>query len=118
MMIEVMVSQRGYRMVYYGVINFISSILFFYPSYNFNNNTLDKINGIIFFIIIFVYLVDTICNYPLIVYTIKHWSSTNYGMGKMSIFKQIFFWGFRFNYIIIISYIIILLACYILIKLY
>ncbi len=72
MMIEVMVSQRGYRMVYYGVINFISSILFFYPSYNFNNNTLDKINGIIFFIIIFVYLVETICNYPLIVYTIKH----------------------------------------------
>ena len=118
MMIEVMMSQRGYRMVYYGIINLISTILFLYPSFNGNDNTLDKSsNGAIFFIIILVYLFEAIYFYPLIIYTIKYWRSIDYGMGDMSVLHQIFFWRLKFNYIMIISYITILISCLIFIKL-
>ena len=122
MMIEVMELQRGYRMVYYGVINIISSFIFlgsYYFEYNnFKQNlsgknaiveifNKEKINVITIGIILLVYLIESLYLKKLISMILKNWFSINYGMGEMSQSQQIFFWGFKCNFIIIISYSII-----------
>ena len=128
MMIEVMVSQRGYRMVYYGIITLISSMIFLSSSYyiyiyKYNdfkqcflgniNVTIELLNKernsiIIFGIIIFDYLIESLYLNNLILNTFKNWFYIDYGMSQRSICNQIFFFKItKCNYIIIISYSII-----------
>ena len=122
MMIEVMEMQRGYRMVYYGIINIISSIIFlgsYYFEYNkFKQNLSgnyaineifdkEKINVIIIGIILLANLIESLYLKQLISMILKNWFSIDYGMEERSKCKQIFFWKFKCNFIMIISYSII-----------
>ena len=88
MMIEVMEMQRGYRMVYYGITNIISSIIFlgsYYFEYNYFKQNLsgkkaideifnkEKINVIIIGIILLVYLIESLYLKQLISMILKNW---------------------------------------------
>jgi len=119
MMIEVMEMQRGYRMVYYGVIHIISSFIFlcsYYFEYNYFKHNLsgkyaigeifnkEKVNAIIIGIILLVYLIESLYLKELISMILKNWFNIDYGMGERTKAEQIFFWRFKCNFIIIISY--------------
>lgn len=128
MMIEVMVYQRGYRIVYYLIITSLSSLLFLFSSYfeyyNIKLCLFDNINAInalfnkeiisafIIGIILVVYLFESFYLGNLIYAVIKNWSKINYGMGDMTILEQIFFWRNKdsFNYIMKITYPIIFIG--------
>lgn len=124
MMIEVMECQRGYRLVYYGIITLFSSFIFMISTYfEYNNfkiclserySNLDIVYNketnsfILIGIIIVVYLAEVFYLKKLVFYILKSWNHIDYGMGEMSLKEQIFFWRIKPNYIMLISYSIII----------
>jgi hypothetical protein len=127
MNIEVMVYQRGYRIVYYSIITILSSLLFLSSLYfEYNNIKLcfieiqnvsainflfkkEMISIAIIGIILMAYLFESFYLKNLIFDIIKSWNYIDYGKGKMTIWQQIFFWRIKshFNYIMKIAYAII-----------
>ena len=108
MKIEVMIYQRGYRIVYYLIITILSSLLFIFSSYfEYNNikhclyenssdiNALfnkEKISAFIIGIILAVYLFESFYLRDLFFAIIKSWNHIDYDMGiNNNIWKQIFF---------------------------
>ena len=129
MKIEVMIYQRGYRIVYYLIITILSSLLFFFSSYfEYNNikhclyenssdiNALfnkEKISAFIIGIILAVYLFESFYLRDLFFAIIKSWNHIDYDMGiNNNIWKQIFFFRIKnnFNYIMKICYSIIFIG--------
>ncbi len=128
MKIEVMIYQRGYRIVYYLIITILSSLLFLFSSYfEYNNIKLclykyssdinvlfnkEKISAFFVGIILVVYLFESFYLRDLFVSIIKSWSYIDYDMGINSIWKQIFFFRIKnnFNYIMKIDYSIIFIG--------
>ena len=127
MNIEVMVYQRGYRIVYYSIITILSSLLFLSSLYfEYNNIKLcfieiqnvsainflfkkEMISIAIIGIILMAYLFESFYLKNLIFDIIKSWNYIDYGMDEMTIWQQIFFWRIKshLNYIMIITYVII-----------
>ena len=129
MKIEVMIYQRGYRIVYYLIITILSSLLFLLSTYYEYNNiklclyenssdinvlfTKEKISAFIIGIILVVYLFETFYFRDLVFAIIKSWSHIDYDMGiNNNIWKQIFFFRIKnnFNYIMKIAYSIIFIG--------
>ena len=129
MKIEVMIYQRGYRIVYYLIITTLSSLLFLLSTYYEHNNiklclhenssdinvlfTKEKISAFIIGIILVVYLFETFYFRDLVFAIIKSWSYIDYDMGiNNNIWKQIFFFRIKnnFNYIMKIAYSIIFIG--------
>ena len=120
MKIEVMIYQRSYRMVYYGIAIIISSVVFLVSTYfeynklkqclHGNNISTEELynhekNSIYLIGVILIdYLLEAFYLRYLIFDIIKYWSSIDYGMGKMTIWSQIFFFRFKINYIMKYSY--------------
>ena len=61
-------------------------------------------------VILIDYLLEAFYLRYLIFDIIKYWSSIDYGMGKMTIWSQIFFFRFKINYIMKYSYSAIVLS--------
>ena len=116
---EIMSYQRGYRIVHYGIIILTSSILFLlgsileYKNYknclNGKNNAINLIykyekNSLIFLgIILVIYCIEFYYYKRLVYIVIKNWNSINYNLGKMSIWRQLFFF-IKINFIQILSF--------------
>ena len=126
MKIEVMLYQRSYRMVYYGIATIISSLIFLvsiYFEYNkfkqcLSDNNIsteelynyEKSSIYLICCIIIDYLVEALYLRDFIINIIKDWSYIDYGMGNLTIWNQIFFFGIKFNYIMKYSYSAIVVA--------
>ena len=129
MKIEVMIYQRGYRIVYYLIITILSSLLFLFSSYfEYNNIKLclykyssdinvlfnkEKISAFFVGIILVVYLFESFYLRDLFFAIIKRWNHIDYDMGiNNNIWKQIFFFRIKnnFNYIMKICYSIIFIG--------
>ena len=118
---EIMTFQRGYRTIFYGIITFISCLSYFISAYfeykilktcliqknNYFNDLYKKerFSFICMAIIAINYIIELLFLRYLVLRILKNWNKIDYGIGKNSIFKQIFFFN-KINFIQIISFII------------
>ena len=116
---QVMSYQRGYRTVYYGIISFISCSLYLlgsfleykklkYCLFGYDNSineiyAFEKNSLIIIIIIIAVYLIELYYIQRLVSIVLKNWKKIHYGLGEMTLLKDIFFFR-KINFIHIITF--------------
>ena len=118
-MAEVMSYQRGYRTVYYGILISASSILFLigssleYKKYKKclvgNDNGINEVykyekTSITYIgIILAIYFIEFYFYKRLVYIVLNNWNKISYNLGKMPIWRQIFFFT-KINFIQILSF--------------
>ena len=116
---QVMSYQRGYRTIYYGIISLISSILFLlgsileykklkYCLFGYDNAIneiykFEKKSLFIICIILFLFCLEFYYIQRLVFIVLKNWKKINYGLGEITILKDIFFFR-KINFIHIIYF--------------
>ena len=124
---QVMSYQRGYRTIYYGVISLISSFIFLlgsildYKKLKYclfgNDNAINEIykfekkSLFIICIILFLFCLEFYYIQRLVFIVLKNWKKINYGLGEITLLKDIFFFR-KLNFIHITSFFIFYLLLF------